>query len=82
MANAEWSPPSLWEGLAAPPGLGHGTARTARVVRMVDRLLLFGLARWHDDAFEVRQSVPRLTERQLRRLRPMLQAANDHAVAG
>jgi hypothetical protein len=31
-----------------------------------------GLARWYDDALEVRLSVPTLTERQLRRLSPTL----------
>ena len=56
-------------------GLGHGTGHNAPVVRALERLLHFGLARWQRDVLEVRQSVPRLSERQLRRLPLVLQAA-------
>jgi hypothetical protein len=82
MANAKGELTVSLEDFAASLGLGHGTARTAPVVRTLDRLVHFGLARWHDDAFEVRQSVPTLTERQLRRPPQVLQAAHRHAVAG
>jgi hypothetical protein len=65
------------EDSAASIGPGHGTARTAPVVRTLGRLVQLGLAR-HDDALEVRQFVPTLTERQPQ----VLQAAHHYTVAG
>jgi hypothetical protein len=41
----------------------------------------FGVARWLRDALEIGQSVPTLSERQLRRLPPVLQAAHDQVLA-
>jgi hypothetical protein len=75
MANARVELTVSLEDFAASLGLGHGTARNAPVVRTLERLVHFGLARWHDDALEVRLTVSMLSERQLRRLPPVLQAA-------
>jgi hypothetical protein len=82
IANARGELTIALEDFAASLGLGHGTARTAPVVRTLERLVHFGLARWHDDALEVRVYVPTLSERRLRRLPLTLQAAHHHAVAG
>jgi hypothetical protein len=82
MANARDELIVSLEDFAASLGLGHGTARNAPVVRTLQRLVQFGLARWHDHALEVRLSVPRLRERRLRRLPAVLQAAHRQAAAG
>jgi hypothetical protein len=81
-ANARVELTVSLEDFAASLGLGHGTARTAPVVRTLERLVHFGLARWHDDALEVRLSVPAFNERQLRRLPPVLHAVHRRVVAG
>jgi hypothetical protein len=70
------------EDFAAALGLGHGTGRNAPVIRTLERLVHFGLARWQHHALEVREAVPTLTERHLRRLPPMSPAAHHHVLAG
>jgi hypothetical protein len=57
--------------------LQHGAGGNAPVIGTLERLVHFRLARWQRDAVEIRKSVPTLSERQLRRLPLVLQAARD-----
>jgi hypothetical protein len=50
MANARGELTTSLEDFAASLGLGHGTAPNAPVVRTLERLVHFGLARWQDNA--------------------------------
>ena len=61
--------------------LGHGTGHHTPVIRTIQRLVHFGVARWQRDALEIRQAVPMLSERQLRWLPLVLQAAHDQVLA-
>jgi hypothetical protein len=66
------------EELALSLGLGHGTGRNAPVVRTLDRLVGFGVARIAWDAYAVRATIPALTARQVRRLPRYLAERHDH----
>jgi hypothetical protein len=79
MANARVELTVSLEDFAASLGRGDGTARTAPVVRTLEHLVHFELARCRDDVLKVRLSVPTLSERQLRRLPQVHQAATHQA---
>lgn len=71
--------------LAARLGLGSGVAKASPMVRTMDRLCMFGLARWHihdlDRALEVHTHALPLSPTKLRRLPDDLQAAHSAALA-
>jgi hypothetical protein len=70
------------EELALSLGLGHGTGRNAPVVRTLDRLVGFGVARIAWEAYAVRTAIPALSQRQVRRLPRSLAARHGHDVDG
>ncbi len=65
------------EDLALSLGLGHGTSRHSAIVRTLDRLVGFGVAKVDWDAYAVRSTIPALTARQLRRLPAYLAERHD-----
>lgn len=68
--------------LAISLGLGTGTGRNAAIVRTINRLVTFGLARHNPDGtLAVRARVAPLTNRYVLRLPPSLRAAHDKATA-
>jgi hypothetical protein len=67
--------------LAPCLGLGHGTARHSPIVRSLDRLVTFGLARIACDAYALRTVVPALSPGQPRRLPAYLIERHPHDVA-
>jgi hypothetical protein len=69
------------EDLAHCLGLGHGTGRHSAIVRTLDRLVIFGLARILGDAYAVRTVVPPLAPAQLRRLPSYLIERHRHDFA-
>jgi len=68
--------------LAHSLGIGTGTGRHAPLVRTIGRLVVFGLARWDDDAtLAVLRKAPPLAARHLRRLSPRLRHVHATLVA-
>ena len=65
------------EDLALSLGLGHSTSRHSAIVRTLDRLVGFGVAKVDWDAYAVRSAIPPLTARQLRRLPAYLAERHD-----
>lgn len=64
--------------LACSLGLGTGTGRNSPMVRTVNRLVSFHMARWQGDTLEIRGTVGPLTNRHLERLPRHLAAAHHH----
>lgn len=64
--------------LAASIGLGHTTSRNSPVIRTLQRLVLFGVARIEWDAYALARVVPPLAPRQMYRLPPYLAERHDH----
>jgi hypothetical protein len=62
--------------LANELGLGHGIGRHSPIVRTLARLVAFDLARTSDAGLMVRQALPPLSERHLRRLPSHLSEAH------
>jgi hypothetical protein len=58
-------------------GLGWSSGPNSSLQRSMRRLMMFGLARWTDDVFEVATIVPPISDRQLARLSPGLVRAHD-----
>jgi hypothetical protein len=69
------------EALADGLGIGSSIGSPSTVQRSLRRLVRFGLATWSDQS-AVRVMVPPLSERQRRRLSPVLQDAQHYLVAG
>ena len=65
------------EDLALSLGLGHSTSRNSAIVRTLDRLVSFGVAKIEWDTYAVRSTIPPLNVRQTRRLPAYL--AERHA---
>jgi hypothetical protein len=67
--------------LAASVGLGSGTGRSAPMTRTLDRLTLFGLARWlPDGSYAVRRALAPLPEHRVRRLPGSARRFHEHAI--
>lgn len=63
--------------LAASLGLGHGSSRHAPIIRTLERLVLFGIARVQWDAYAVRRTIAPLGPRQHNRLPGYLAVRHD-----
>ncbi len=68
--------PELSESL----GLGWSAGPNSSLQRSMRRLMMFGLAQWTADAFEIATLVPAISERQLSRLSSGLVRAHDRMV--
>lgn len=69
------------EDLAQSLGLGHSTSRQSAVVRTLDRLVAFGVAKIDWDAYAVRSAIPPLTARQVCRLPAYLAERHERDLA-
>ena len=63
--------------LAASLGLGHGSGRHAPIIRTLERLVLFGIARVQWDTYAVRRTIAPLAPRQQNRLPGHLAVRHD-----
>ena len=63
--------------LAASLGLGHGSSRHAPIIRTLERLVLFGIARVQWDTYAVRRTIAPLAPRQQNRLPGYLAVRHD-----
>lgn len=63
--------------LAHSLGLGHGTSRSSPIVRTLDRLIMFDMARIEWDTYVLRRTIPPLSPRQQRRLPGYLAERHD-----
>ena len=94
--SASWAYRRLTGGLAGRPdgydldlvelahwlGLGTGTGRNAPVMRTLNRLVSFHAAAWDGDGtLAVRRRLPPLTQAQLARLHPSVQATHHRLLA-
>ena len=68
--------PELSESL----GLGWSAGPNSSLQRSMRRLMMFGLSRWADGAFEVATMVPAISDRQLSRLSSGLVRAHDRMI--
>ncbi len=67
--------------LARSIGVSAGTGRNSVIVRTLNRLVMFGVARWEGDGLAVRRSLAPLPARHLLRLSPALRHAHDRVVS-
>ena len=67
--------------LAASLGLGVATGEYSPIQKSLRRLVRFGLAARHGNQLAVRTTAPPLSQRQLDRLTPRLQAAHQSLTA-
>ena len=63
--------------LAVSLGLGRSTGRHAPIVRTLERLVLFGIARIEWDSFALKRRIPSLSPRHQRRLPGYLAVRHD-----
>ena len=63
--------------LAASLGLGRSTGRHAPIIRTLERLVLFGVARIEWDSFALKRRIPALSPRHQRRLPGYLAVRHD-----
>ena len=61
-------------------GLGWSSGAGSSLQRSMRRLIMFGLARWNDDVFEVVVQVPAISDRQLGRMSSGLVRAHDRMI--
>ena len=64
--------------LARSLGLGEGLGKNSLMMRALDRLVAFGVARWEGDVLAVRRRVAPLPERQVARLSASAARAHAH----